>query len=188
MRTLLLTVHISGGTLALLTGPFAMFLPKRPGWHPRAGRSYQICVGLVCVTAIGLAIMQPDLWWLGVIAVATWAAALTGWRLARRKPAAWLPWHVSMMGTSYISLVTALLVVNLGVRAVVAWLLPTIVGTPLTARAAYRAATRTVAEDAAHSAAGSPGSAAAGCRPGRIPCESWRTRASCRSTAAGKRT
>jgi hypothetical protein len=43
---------------------------------------------------------------------------------------------------SYISLLTALLVVNLGLGDPVAWALPTIVGSPLIARAAYRAAIR----------------------------------------------
>jgi hypothetical protein len=141
MRTLLLTVHISSGTLGLLAGPLAMLVPKRRGWHPRIGRIYQVCVALICVTAVGLAVMQPALWWLGVIAVATWAAALTGWLLGRRRPPGWLPWHISLMCGSYISLVTALFVVNLGVHAIVAWVLPTVVGSPLIARAAYRAAT-----------------------------------------------
>jgi hypothetical protein len=141
MRTLLLTVHISSGTLGLLAGPLAMLLPKRRGWHPRIGRIYQLCVALICLTAVGLAVMQPALWWLGVIAAATWAAALAGWQLGRRRPPGWLPWHISLMCGSYISLVTALLVVNLGVHAIIAWALPTVVGSPLIARAAYRAAT-----------------------------------------------
>jgi hypothetical protein len=141
MRTLLLTVHISSGTLGLLAGPLAMLLPKRRGWHPRIGRVYQLCVALICVTAVGLAVMQPALWWLGVIAVVTWAAALAGWQLGRRRPPGWLPWHISLMCGSYISLVTALFVVNLGVHAIIAWVLPTMVGSPLIARAAYRAAT-----------------------------------------------
>lgn len=140
MRTLLLTVHISSGTLALLAGPLAMLVPKRRGWHPRIGRIYQLCVALICVTAVGLAVMQPALWWLGVIAVATWATALAGWQLGRRRPPGWLPWHISLMCGSYISLVTALFVVNLGVHAIIAWVLPTVVGSPLIARAAYRAA------------------------------------------------
>jgi hypothetical protein len=141
MRTLLLTVHISSGTLGLLTGPLAMLMPKRRGWHPRIGRIYQVCVALICTTAVGLAVMQPALWWLGVIAAATWAAALAGWQVRRRPRPGWLPWHISLMCGSYISLVTALLVVNLGVHAVIAWVLPTVIGSPLIATAAYRAAT-----------------------------------------------
>jgi hypothetical protein len=45
-----------------------------------------------------------------------------------------------MMCGSYISLTTALLVVNLGLGSVFAWALPTVAGTPLIARRAYLAA------------------------------------------------
>jgi hypothetical protein len=45
-----------------------------------------------------------------------------------------------MMCGSYISLTTALLVVNLGLGSVLAWALPAVAGTPLIARRAYRAA------------------------------------------------
>jgi hypothetical protein len=141
VRTLLLTVHISAGTLGLLTAPLAMLAPKRNGWHPRIGRIYQLCVALICTSAIGLVVMQPALWWLAVIAAATWAAALAGWQVRRRRPPGWLPWHISLMCGSYISLVTALFVVNLGTHAAIAWVLPAAIGSPLIARAAYRAAT-----------------------------------------------
>jgi hypothetical protein len=154
VRTLLLTVHISSGTLGLITGPWAMLMPKRRGWHPRIGRIYQVCVALICATAIGLAVIQPALWWFGVIAVATWAAALAGWQVSRRRRPGWLPWHISLMCGSYISLVTALFVVNLGVHAAFAWVLPTAVGSPLIARAAYRAATGRAGRGSSASPAG----------------------------------
>lgn len=142
MRTFLLVVHISSGSLALLAGPVAMLLPKRPGWHPRLGRAYQVLVALLCASAVGLAVLQPALWWLGIIAGVTWAAALAGWQVRRLRRPGWLPWHISLMCGSYVSLVTALLVVNLGLGDAFAWVLPTIAGTPLIARAAYRAAVR----------------------------------------------
>jgi len=50
---------------------------------------------------------------------------------------------------SYVSLTTALLVVNLGFGSVVAWTLPTVVATPLIARRAYRAAANPVPTGAA---------------------------------------
>jgi hypothetical protein len=142
MRMFLLIVHISSGSLALLAGPVAMLLPKRPGWHPRLGRAYQVLVAVLCASAIGLAVLQPALWWLGIIAGITWAAALAGWQVRRLRRPGWLPWHISLMCGSYISLVTALLVVNLGLADPFAWVLPSIAGTPLIARAAYRAAVR----------------------------------------------
>jgi hypothetical protein len=140
MRLTLLFIHVSSGSLALAVGPVAMFLPKRPGWHPRLGIAYQILVALLCASAIGLAVLKPALWWLGLIAAGTWAAALGGWWLRRRRPPGWLPSHISLMCGSYTSLTTALLVVNFGMGNPVGWILPTVIATPLIARRAYRAA------------------------------------------------
>jgi hypothetical protein len=137
----LLIIHIVSGSLALLVGPVAMALPKRHGWHTRLGTGYVALVSLLSASAIGLAAMKPALWWLGVIAGLTLAAVLVGRELRRRHPPGWLPLHISMMCGSYISLTTALLVVNLGLDSAIAWILPTVVGTPLIARRAYLAAT-----------------------------------------------
>src|ERR1700734_1895162 len=84
--------------------------------------------------------MKPVLWWLGVVAGATLAAVLAGRELGRRRPPGWLPLHISLTCGSYVSLTTALFVVNLGFGSVLAWTLPTVVATPLIARRAYRAA------------------------------------------------
>lgn len=142
MLVTLLIVHIASGSLALVAGPAAMLAPKRRGWHTRAGIGYQVLMALVCASAIGLAALRPALWWLGLIAVATWAVALAGWWMRRRQPRGWLPWHISFMCGSYTSLATAVLVVNAGIGNPVAWLLPTVVATPLIARRAFRAAGR----------------------------------------------
>jgi uncharacterized membrane protein len=140
MWTAVLFIHITSGTLALLAGPVAMLLPKRRGWHTRLGSGYVVLVAVLSVSAIGLAIMKPALWWLGVVAGATLAAVLAGRELRRRRPPGWLPLHISLMCGSYVSLTTALFVVNLGFGSVLAWTLPTVVGTPLIARRAYLAA------------------------------------------------
>ena len=138
MWTALLVIHIVSGSLGLLAGPAAMLVPKRRGWHTRLGTSYVILVGLLCLAAIGLAVLRPADWWLGLIAAATLAAALTGRELRRRRPRGWLPWHISLMCGSYISLVTALLVVGLGLGSPVAWILPSVIGSPLIALRAAR--------------------------------------------------
>jgi len=155
MRMFLLTVHISAGSLALLTGPLAMLAPKRPGWHPRLGLAYQVLICLLCLSAGGLVILKPSLWGFGIIATLTWAAALGGWWMRRHQPRGWLQWHVSLMCGSYISLVTALLVVNLSGRSPIAWILPTAVGTPLIAWKNVRLARRAPAQP---TAAARPGS------------------------------
>jgi tellurite resistance protein TehA-like permease len=142
MWATLLIIHIMSGSLALLTGPAAMAFPKRHGWHTRLGTCYVALVGLLSGSAIGLTVMKPALWWLAVIAGFTLAAVLAGRELRRRHPPGWLPLHISLMCGSYVSLATALLVVNLGLNSVYAWALPTVAGTPLIARRAYLAAAR----------------------------------------------
>lgn len=138
VHTVLLSAHIAAGGFGLALGPLAMMAPKRPGRHPRAGVSYQAVLAVLTVSAVGLAALAPArLWWLGGIAFATEVAALTGWWAARRRFAGWLGWHVGLMCGSYVSLVTALLVVNWD--SPFAWIVPTVVGTPLIALSAARA-------------------------------------------------
>ena len=145
MREILLGVHIAAGSVGLVIGPLAMLAPKRAGRHTRLGLAYQAATMVLCLSALGLVAYRPALWWLGVIAAATWAAALGGWWMARRRPRGWVQWHLNLMCSSYISFVTALLVVNLGLGSPVAWIAPTLVGAPLIARANVRVASRNVA-------------------------------------------
>ncbi len=134
----LLTVHIVAGTSGLVLAPLAMAVRKAPGRHPWLGRGYQLTIAVLTCTAVALAALHPArLWGLGVIAAGTEAAALAGWAASRRRHPGWLPRHVGLMCGSYVSLVTALLVVNW--HSPLAWLLPTVIGTPLIAGAAARA-------------------------------------------------
>jgi hypothetical protein len=138
IRDALLAVHICAGVGGLLVGPIAMRAPKRRGLHTRAGLAYQVAVAVLAATALGLVVLAPGrLWGLGVIAVATEAAALAGLAVERRRAPGWLSWHIGLMCGSYISFVTAALVVNWA--SPLAWILPTIVGTPLIAAATAHA-------------------------------------------------
>ncbi len=137
VHTVLLGVHISAGTIGLLLGPLALVVPKRVGWHPRLGVAYQGAIAVMTVSALGLVALAPGrLWWLGLIAVATEAAALAGWAVRRQHSSGWLGWHIRLMCGSYLSFVTAALVVNWA--SPLAWVLPTAVGTPLIIRAVQR--------------------------------------------------
>ena len=138
MHTFVIMVHVTAGSLGLLVGPAAMLVPKRPGRHPWLGRAYQGLTAALCLSAFGLVGYKPSLWWLGVIGAVTWAAALGGWWVRRRRFNGWLPWHIGLMCGSYISFATAFLVVNLGLGSPLAWIAPTVVGTPLIARATVR--------------------------------------------------
>lgn len=138
LHTVLLSAHITAGSLGLIIGPLAMIAKKTPGPHTRLGLIYQAVVAVLAVSAVGLVVLSPArLWPFGVIAVATETAALAGWAAKRRRRPGWLVWHVSLMCGSYVSFVTAFLVVNW--ESPLAWILPTVIGSPLIARAAGRA-------------------------------------------------
>lgn len=138
MRSMLLIPHIAAGFVGLLAGAVALSAPKRRGRHVNAGTVYQGAAAVLNVSALGLVVLDPSLWWLGLIAVATQVAAASGWVVARRRRPGWLVWHVNLVAGSYVSFVTAFLVVN--IDSLLAWILPTLVASPLIARASARAA------------------------------------------------
>jgi len=138
MRTALLVSHIAFGTIGLAVGPLAMRAPKRQGTHTRLGVMYQVVAFGLCSTALGLVVFHPAVWPLALIAVATELAALAGWRVRRRRRPGWLPIHIGLMCGSYVSCVTAFLVVNLQ-GSMIPWVLPTLIATPLITRAANQA-------------------------------------------------
>ncbi len=145
MRTAILAVHITCGALGLIVGPLAMAARKRPlrrgaHWHRRLGLAYQAMVAGLCVSALGLVALRPSLWWLGLVAVATQAAAIVGWVTRPSARPTMLSLHIGAMCGSYISFVTAFLVVN--ADGLVWWLLPTVVGSPLIAWTSRRASLR----------------------------------------------
>jgi len=138
VRGLVLVAHVGAGCAGLLVGALALAVRKRPGRHVRAGVAYQVVVALMTTTAVALAVTAtPTRWGLLVVAVATEAAAAVGWVVARRRRPGWLPLHVSFAAGSYVSFTTAALMVNWS--SPLAWVLPTLVGSPLIARTARRA-------------------------------------------------
>lgn len=96
-------------------------------------------------TAVGLVAYKPGVWPLAVIAVLTEAAALRGRQVRRRAQPGWVRLHVSLMCGSYISFVTAFLVVNFP-GSPWPWVVPKAIGTPLIIRAAARADRHTSAD------------------------------------------
>ncbi|MDI2130735.1 hypothetical protein [Yinghuangia seranimata] len=135
MHTALLVAHIVAGSLGLALGPIAMLAPKKAGRHTRSGTAYQVCVAVLCLTSFGLAALNPDVWWLALVGAATWISAALGWWAARARPRHWLLVHINGMCSSYISFVTAFMVVQLGFGSWFAWIAPTAVGAPLIGRA-----------------------------------------------------
>ena len=128
VRTLLLTAHVGAGVAGLLAGPAAMAAALGDRRRTPAGRAYVAAVTVLTVTAAGLVALRPALWPFLLLAGGTEAAVLAA--RGARPPAQ----HVRLVCGSYVSLVTALLVVSWG--SVLAWILPTVVGTVLVERAA----------------------------------------------------
>ncbi|HEX2047635.1 MAG TPA: hypothetical protein VHF27_07720 [Acidimicrobiales bacterium] len=129
LRTLLLSVHVGAGVAGLLAGPPAMAAALEGRRGTTAGRVYLAAVTLLTATAAGLVALRPAaLWPFLLLAVGTEAAIVGAGRV---RPHAR---HVRLVCGSYVSLVTALLVVSWG--SVLAWVLPTVVGTVLVERAA----------------------------------------------------
>lgn len=132
VHTPLLLIHAGAGTLGLLLGPVAALAAarRRPDVQ-RLTVAYQVAVTVVCVSALGLVALAPaTFWWLIPFAVGTQAAVV----VARRStdPVR----RTRLLGGSYVSLVTALLVVSWGNP--LAWILPTLLGIGLVERAAAR--------------------------------------------------
>lgn len=139
-HTVVLTIHIAAGAAGLVLGPLAvMSVTRRRGWYLKAGLGYRVAVGLVCATTLGLVVLNPSFWPLGLIAGATETAALAGWVMMRRQPPGWVHRSIRLTGSSYIALVTALVVVStlgLAPGSFLAGLVPILVGRRLVERTA----------------------------------------------------
>jgi hypothetical protein len=111
-----------------------MFAGKRRGAHTRAGEAYHWVFLVLFLTAVALAILNWDeVWWLALVGAGSYAFALLGYLAAKRRWPGWLTAHVSGQGGSYIAMVTAVLVVNLGTASPLAWIAPTVIGSPIIA-------------------------------------------------------
>jgi len=139
-------LHVLAGIVAVVAGVTAMLSPKAPGQHPRAGTVYFWALATVCVTMGALAIARwpadNHLVALGVLAL---GSAIIGRTARRRRWRRWVPVHISLMGLSYVLLLTAFYVDNgphlplwNRLPQLAFWLLPSLVGLPLIARALRR--------------------------------------------------
>lgn len=80
----LLVFHIAAGSLALAAAAVALFTAKGGVPHVRAGRVYAIAMGLVCVSALPLAVIGADAILL-LVAVFSGYLVFAGWRFARNR-------------------------------------------------------------------------------------------------------
>ena len=129
LRSAILLTHIAAGVGGLLVGPAAMRAALDDRRDTAGARAYLAAVTVLTISAAGLVALRPGaLWPFLFLALGTEAAVLAA-RRARRTDH-----HARLVGGSYISLVTALLVVSWG--SIAAWILPTVIGTLLVERAA----------------------------------------------------
>jgi hypothetical protein len=143
---ILIACHILAGATATLAGAAAMLAPKRPGPHPRRGRTYLLALTVTLASGTGIAVTTwPRFWHLAVLGGA--AATLAGVGLAARRIRFhhWLPVHITAMASSYTTMLTAFYVDN-GPRLPLwnvlppqtFWILPTATGLPLLIRALHK--------------------------------------------------
>ena len=129
-----LAVHVLAGSLGLAVGPVALWRSKgAPALRGGIGLAYLGCVLGASLSALALiALDWSALWWFTILAALSSSLALVGVLAPRLRFRGWARACAHGEGGSYISLVTALLVVSVdGPAAVVAWTVPTLAGLPL---------------------------------------------------------
>jgi hypothetical protein len=143
MHGVVIAVHVIAGSLGLLLAGPVLFAPKRPGWHTVLGRTYAVAAVALCLSAFWMVAGEPRrLFGLGILGVLTLCWVAAGVWIARYKPrlsgpGAWRIWHLNLMSSSVISFVTAF-AVQVADGHWLAWILPTVVGSPLIARRTAR--------------------------------------------------
>lgn len=132
LTSLLISIHILAGILGLLLGVGALSMTKRKGWHTRLGMIYHFCFVVITISASLLAFLNWErLWWFFPIAIFSYLFALLGFISAKLKFKNWLRLHLAGQCGSFIAMCTAVAVVNFGSTSVLAWFIPTLIGTPI---------------------------------------------------------
>jgi hypothetical protein len=143
---IVLAVHVPTGLVAVTTGAAAALLRKGSRWHMRFGRLYfwAICV-VFATAAILAAIRWREDYHLFLIGAAAFAAACIG-RLSRDRHRPGHAPHILGMSISYILMLAAFYIDNgpqlpiwSRLPHVAYWLLPAVIGGPLTWNAWRRA-------------------------------------------------
>ncbi len=149
LRSVLLAVHVGAGAAGLLLGPGAISAAVHHRGSTRAGQGYLVAVTVLTITAVGLVALDPGALWPFLLLAAGTQAAVVGARSVDARAT-----QVRLVGGSYVSLVTALAVVRWG--TLLAWVLPTLVGTALVEWAASSSRRRRPARTPSRSRTPSP--------------------------------
>jgi uncharacterized membrane protein len=146
-------LHIGAGLVSVASGAVAMLSRKGGRVHIGFGRVYVGGIATLFATMVVMAAIRwphdNHLAVLGLIALGT---TLLGFVNRRRHGAD--RWHIIAMGTSYVVMLTAFYVDNGPslplwslLPAWAFWVIPTLIGAPLTARAVLRRSPRPRAPD-----------------------------------------
>ncbi len=141
----ILAFHVAAALVAAVAGLIAMLSQKAEGRHPLAGRWYFAAILVVFATACGLAAFRwPDDLPLVVTGLIAAVSATYGFLFRRLHRPGDIP-HIIAMALSYVALLTAFYVDNgphLPLWQLLPpwafWILPAVVGVPLTIRAIAR--------------------------------------------------
>jgi hypothetical protein len=141
-----LAVHVLAGLTAVATGAVAALVRQGSPRHIRSGRWYYRAITVVFVTATVLAALcwRQD-YYLFIIGAVAFTAATIGYQHRRRnRPGD--TGHIAGMGIAYVAMLTAFYVDNgphlpLWDRLplITFWLLPSVIGAPIIARAIINA-------------------------------------------------
>ncbi|HEU5318268.1 MAG TPA: DUF2306 domain-containing protein [Chloroflexota bacterium] len=137
----LLALHVAAGLTCVITGAVALLSKKRRGRHPRYGEVYYWALGVVFVTATGMAVLHwPQNAYLFVLGSVAFALGSLGYAARKRRWRGWLTLHIAGMSGSYVVLLTAFYVDNgphlpvwQRLPAIAFWVGPSAIGLPLIA-------------------------------------------------------
>jgi hypothetical protein len=139
-------VHVCVALICVCTGPVAMLSRKGPGRHPTFGTIYYWGLLVVFLSATALAIVRwADDYHLFLLGAAAFGAASIGRAARRGRWRGWVGVHISGMSLSYVVMITAFYVDNgkslpvwRDLPRIAYWVVPGLVGIPLTVRAVAR--------------------------------------------------
>jgi hypothetical protein len=135
----IVAVHVLLGVGSSATGLLAMLSAKAPGRHPRFGTLYFWLLASLFATATALSVMRwAHAYHLLIIGAFSFATALIGREVRRRRVRGWERLHIAGMGSSYVFMLIAFYVDNgkqlppLNQLAPwTYWALPTLIGAPI---------------------------------------------------------
>jgi len=132
-------IHVAFGLAAVITGAIAMLSKKGRGRHSNFGLTYFWCLFGVFVTMSALAFTrwQED-YDLFILDTLSFGAAWLSRAILRHRWYQWPRLHPTLMGASYILMITAFYVDNgknlplwRELPQIAFWILPALVGTPV---------------------------------------------------------